>query len=379
MKRTGPTRPCIWFLLFALLLVGCGGDDGGSASTPFRPQPVCPDPDWEVEAPEEHGMDALLLEQAAAYAQEHDSNCLVVTRDGVIVGEWYWNGWDQETEQNLFSVTKSFTSALVGIAQEHGALDIHERASEYIDAWRGTASEEVTIRDLISNDSGRYWDFITDYVAMFLVAPDKTAFAIGLGQQHEPGTYWEYNNSAIQTLERVLKVATDTDVAEFARDFLFDPLGMASSYGRDPAGNPLTFSNATASCRDMARFGLLYLRHGRWVDDLEVIPEDWVQESTQPSTTLNAGYGYLWWLNREGHWVLPSAPLRQEGDGRILDGVPEELFRASGAFNQIIAVDPGTHIVFTRLGGITDPADVVAGNFVETLTRKILGAVIDTP
>ena len=120
------------------------------------------------------------------------------------------------TEQNVFSITKSITSTLVGIAQERGELNITEKASEYITEWVGTPSEDVTVRNLISNNSGRYWDLWTDYVRNYALADDKTAHAIGLGQEHDPGTVWRYNNSAIQTLEPVLNDATGMDVADYA-------------------------------------------------------------------------------------------------------------------------------------------------------------------
>jgi CubicO group peptidase (beta-lactamase class C family) len=295
----------------------------------------------------------------------------------VIVGEWYWNDWDERNEHNVFSVTKSITSAVVGIAQDRGELDIREKASNYITEWIGTDSEDVTIQNLISNDSGRHWDLITDYVRNYFLAYDKTAMAIGLGQQYVPGTVWIYNNSAIQTLERVLNRATGEDVAVYAERHLFDPLGMASSYGRDPAGNPITYADVSASCRDMARFGYLYLRGGRWSDGTQIVSEDWVEESIRPSTPLNVAYGYMWWLNRDGHWVAPSSPDHIEREGRPMPDLPEDVFRASGAFNQIILVDPTTDIVFTRTGWVADVADLASSNLVEGLAQRIRAARLD--
>ena len=375
MRRICRLRWGGWLVLTGLLgSLACGNDQG---SGDIDRKIVYPDPEWTVEAPELHDLDPDILQAAALYAEQRESNCLVVTRDGVIVGEWYWNGWDATTEQNVFSVSKSVTSALVGIAQDRGELEIRERASEFITEWVGSASEEVTIRNLLSNDSGRYWDLITDYVLMFALAEDKTAFSIGLGQQHEPGVYWEYNNCAIQTLERVFEEATGKDLAEYARENLFEPVGMASSYGRDPAGNPLTFSDVSASCRDLARLGYLYLRGGRWSQGRQIVSEPWVTESTRPSTGLNSAYGYLWWLNRDGHWTTGSVPLRIEGDGRIMPSLPEAVFNASGAFDQIIFVDPETDIVFTRLGVVTDLQQLIASDLTENLALRIRAALRD--
>lgn len=361
-----------WMVLAGMVVFPACGDDGGASKA--AAEAVYPDPDWRVESPEAHDLDSLLLEDAADFADEHDSDCLVVTRGGAIVGEWYWNGWDERDEGNVYSVTKSFTSALVGIAQDRGELAVTDKASEYIREWVGTDSEDVTVRNLISNDSGRYWDFWTDYVRDYLLADDKTAYAISLGQQYAPGTVWRYNNSAIQTLERVLHVATGMDVAEYAKEVLFDPLGMLSHYGRDRAGNPLTFADLSASCRDLARFGYLYLREGRWSDDRQIVTEEWVEESTQPSTPLNSAYGYMWWLNRPGRWM---EALPRERDGKPMPGLPENVFRASGAYNQIIFVDPNTDVVFTRIGRVMDLEDLASSELVEGLAERIRAARLD--
>src|SRR5690606_9925098 len=129
---------------------------------------------------------------------------------------------------------------------------------------------------------------------------------------------------------------------------IFEPIGMDVTMTRDPSGNLLTFAGLSASCRDMARFGHLYLREGRWKHQ-RVIPKDWVQESTEPSSDLNEAYGYLWWLNQEGHVVLPSIPERTEYDGQMFPSAPDDMYIALGAFGQFVAVDPKDDIVMVRL------------------------------
>ncbi len=373
----------------ALVLLACGSgsteptgapgpesDAGTVAPDSGQVAEVFPDPDWVTGSVEAANVDPALLDDAIDYAEAQDTNCLVVTKDGVLISESYWNGWDDTTEALVFSVTKSFSSTLVGIAQDQGLLDIEQSASRYISEWAGGDSEAVTVRHLLSNDSGREWDFVTDYVDMAATADDKTQFAIALGQQHPPGQHWEYNNSAIQTLERVLRMATGGPVQDFAQANLLDPLGMQSSMGTDTAGNAVMFSDLEASCRDLARLGLLMLRGGRWAGGARVVSEEWVKEATTPSTPLNSAYGYLWWLNHEGHWVLPSAPDRVEGDGRIIPGGREDAFAAIGLGSQIIAVDPGSGIVYTRIGG-AGSGGLAADELVRELTSRIVAAVVE--
>src|SRR5690606_33396857 len=134
--------------------------------------------------------------------------------------------------------------------------------------------------------------FATDD-GVLLAAPDQTQFAIDLSQTHPPNTWWEYNNSAIQTLERVLEVATGQDVEAFAQANLFQPIGMNVSMGRDLVGNPQTYMGLSASCRDLARFGYLYMQNGKWAGGQQVVPVPWVAESVAPSTSLNSAYGFM--------------------------------------------------------------------------------------
>ncbi len=320
-----------------------------SAATPS------PGAEWETVAPAAVGLDAAKLEQIAARAGRGKSNCLVVVRDGKLAGEWYFRGTGPNTTQNVFSATKSVASTLVGIARDDGDLPIGASASRWIPQWRGTKSAAVTVRDLLSMDSGREWSPLTDYLRL-LAAPDRTAFAIGLGQAAPPGKVWAYNNSAVQTLEQVLAAATGEDVADFAQRRLFGPLGMThTSLATDRAGNAQLFEGIESTCRDMARFGVLMLERGRWRGKQLVSPA-WVQQATgRSSTRLNAAYGYLWWLNREG--VIPSVTAATSLQsaagaerGRLVPGAPASMYWALGLGNQLIQVDPASRTVVVRLG-----------------------------
>lgn len=319
---------------------------------------IYPEPDWQPVDPMDAGFDPAALEGMAAVAMDKDANCLVVTRRGQLVGEWYWNDFGPETDQdNVYSVTKSVTSALVGIAVERGELDIEAPAG--FQEWTGSESEAVKLRNLISNDSGREWSFNKDYIDLGLAA-DQTQFAIDLTHQKPIGTWWEYNNAAIQTVERALVLGTGSAVDSYAEAHLFSRIHMTATMGHDGDGNTLTYQGLSASCRDLARFGYLFLRQGRWAGGVQVVPADWVAASVTPSTALNDAYGFMWWLNRDGHWVLPSTPLRDEGDGRLMPDAPAEVFAAMGAFGQLVVVDPTTESVWVRLGptDLGDPAGI---------------------
>ena len=360
----GSTRRRLWpfGVTAAVAVAGCVGALCGpaplsNAATGARDPSSVPGRSWQTVSPASVGLDAKELDRIAQQAKRGKSNCLVVVRDGKLAAEWYFRGTGPNTTQDVFSVTKSFASTLVGIAQDEGRLRIADEASRWIPQWQGTRSAAVTVRDLLSMDSGREWSFLTDYVQL-LLAPDRTAFAIGLAQAVPPGRRWVYNNAAVQTLERVLQKATGGDVATLAERRLFVPLGMRhTSLGTDRAGNPQLFEGLRSSCRDLARFGLLMLDRGRW-GSKQIVSRSWVAQATgRSSTPLNAAYGFLWWLNRKGVLASPLAGTSASGagnaaakTGRLVPGAPADMFWALGLGNQLIQVDPGTRTVVVRLG-----------------------------
>ena len=360
-KRPSPGRATVvgaLALLAASPLAPRGLDsEPSSAAAPAGAVSPVPATSWRRVSPTAAGLDPAALRRIAAQARRGKSNCLVVVRDGRLAGEWYFHGTGPSTTQDVFSVTKSFASTLVGIARDDGDLALGDRASKWIPQWRGTRSASVTVRDLLAMVSGRQWSVLSDYVQL-LLAPDRTAFAIGLRQSAAPGRTWTYNNAAVQTLEQVLRRATGTDVAAFARRRLFRPLGMThTTMATDRAGNPQLFEGIRSTCRDLARFGLLMLDQGRW-GSRRIVSPGWVEQATgRPSTPLNAAYGFLWWLNRRGTLASPlagtsasAAKSGAERKGRLVPGAPADMFWALGLGNQLVQVDPGSRTVVVRLG-----------------------------
>lgn len=328
-----------------------GDGPGAPAVGPF-------DGDWETAAPSDVGLDADELERIATQAETDGSNCLLVVRHGRIAGEWYWNDTDEQSSQEVFSATKSYASVLVGIAADEGSLDLEDSASTWIPEWQGTDAEAVTVRNLLSNDSGRYWSLGSDYGELVRSA-DKTAYAVGLEQTDPPGTTWAYNNAAIQTLDQIVEEATGTPFAEFGQEKLLEPLGMVDSrFATDGSGNGLAFMGLSSTCRDMARFGLMVLRNGRWGDE-QVVSADYIDAATgQASQDLNGAYGLLFWLNRKGVLGGPMSPTRAESieaapSGQMVPGAPDDIVWALGLGSQIIQIHGETDTVVVRLGPAT--------------------------
>ena len=359
--RLSRSAPVVAALLSGALAAGCAASSTSPGSaTPVAAQVVqrfAPDTvdGWDTRSPKALGLRARALQAGAREARALDSTCFAVVRRGKLARDWNWR-MDRTVPREVFSITKSVTSALVGIAIRDGDLRLDDRVSTYVPQWRGTASETVTVRNLLSNDSGRFWSLTSDYQDL-LGARSRTRYAVGLPQQYAPGSAWAYNNAAIQVLEPVLERATGKPVATFARTRLFEPLGMDhSTFITDRADNAAVFYGLRTTCLDIARFGMLYLGDGA-VDGTRLLDRSFVKRSVgRSSTTHNAAYGYLWWLNRPGSLRGPTDPVDALGQplrpatGQLAPSAPEDVFAALGFGGQVLLVDPRSRTMVVRLG-----------------------------
>ena len=317
-----------------------------------------PIPHWRTDLPENHGMDPRLLADAAAYASVHESNCLLVARHGAIVGEWYWQGTGPTTKVKNWSVAKAVSAAVVGVALDRGEIDsVDQAAAEFIPEWQGTARESITLHDLMSMSSGLRFDMLADNVTMPL-ARNMTALALEAPLDNPPGALWEYNNHSVQAIEPILRSATGMAPDDYADAYLFHPIGASVDWKRDETGHPAMYMNARASCRDNARLAYLYLRRGCWGGE-RVLSEEWVERSTSPSTSMNRGYGYWWWLNGEEP-TLDSVTFEDKGH-MLHPFAPEDSFCAVGLGSQFVEIVPSLDLVVVRLG--TAPHDDLAAWF----------------
>ncbi|KRF36172.1 hypothetical protein ASG94_01435 [Nocardioides sp. Soil805] len=341
----------------ALLVLGAAPAVPASAAAAAAPAAPRDRVDgWATASPSSLGLRPARLDALAAGARAADSTCYAVVRHGRLARDWNW-GTARTTPREVFSITKSVTSALVGIAVRDGSLRLDDRVSRYVPQWRGTASETVTVRNLLSNDSGRFWSLDSDYGAL-VQARNRTRYAVGLPQQYPPGSAWAYNNAAIQVLEAVLRRATGTPVDRYAARRLFAPLAMRHTrMGRDASGRSTSvFFGLQTTCLDLARFGRLYLGRGA-VDGRRILSRGWVRRSVGVSSTVhNAAYGLLWWLNRPGPLRGATDAVDAQGQpvapmtGQLAPGAPASTYAALGLGGQVLLVDPRSGTVVVRLG-----------------------------
>jgi CubicO group peptidase (beta-lactamase class C family) len=346
-------RPAALGAALLALALTAGGVTTATSASPTAPRTI---DGWPVRTPSSLGLRAGVLEAGAKEARRLDSTCFAVVRNGKLARDWNWR-MPRDVPREVFSITKSVTSTLVGIAVRDGDLRLDDRVSTYVPEWRGTASETVTVRNLLSNDSGRFWSMQSDY-ADLLAARSRTRYAIGLPQQYAPGSAWAYNNAAIQVLEPVLEEATGMPVATFARTRLFEPLGMShTEMITDRSDNAaMVFYGLRTTCLDLARFGSLFLGSGK-VGSTRLLDKGYVKQAVGRSSTVhNAAYGYLWWLNRPGRIRGATDAVDAQGQplrpvtGQLAPYAPENVYAALGFGGQVLLVDPNSRTMVVRLG-----------------------------
>jgi CubicO group peptidase (beta-lactamase class C family) len=307
--------------------------------------------------PDPHDLDRPALNAAVA-EQFDDANhdppfntrAIVVVHRGRIVAEHYAPGFDAQMPLLGWSMTKSVTSALIGILAGRGQIDVDAPIS--FPEWAGPDDPRAALTwdDLLRMSSGLAFNedygLRTDVTVMLFDRHDGSAVPLERELAAPVDTVWAYSSGTTNLLQRRIRAVFDDDAAyhRFPYEALFGPIGMASAVMEtDPSGTFVGSSFMYASARDWARFGQLYLQDGVWAGR-RILPEGWVARSITPTPTHpSQGYGYQWWLN--------AAVSESE---RALPGVPADAYFASGHQGQIILVVPSREAVIVRLGMTND-------------------------
>lgn len=318
-----------------------------------------PGAEWEQLPPARSGWSEARLAAAKDLSDQIGSTAVLVVQHGAIVAAW----GETRTDLLLNSMRKSLLSALIGIDVAQGKIDL-DATLEHLgidDTEPALTAEEkqATIRDLIEARSGIYHGANYETPEMAAKRPARGS--------HPHGSFWYYNNWDFNALGAIYEQAEGSPVFDaFDRQIArkigmqdFDPARCRYAGGADSKYPAYLFY---ASARDLARFGLLYLHHGRWADR-QIIPESWIAESTKPySTTKNGlGYGYLWWLALD-HQTLPP-----------------DLYFAWGHGGQFLFVIPSRDMVVVHLSRQRSGHEELGYRRVMDLLNLVLAAAPNDP
>jgi len=295
--------------------------------------------EWPLSTPEKQQLDpkplaelVSLIREGRKYPRLHS---LLVIRHGYLVVEEYFGRFQGDSLHTLQSVTKSFTSALVGIAISRGEFKgVDEKILDFFPDMTGIANlderkESICLKDLLTMRSG------TDYNEN---GPDSPHFQLNRLPRgwdkfyldrpmlRMPGTHFLYDSGGVILMSAMLKKRTGMHADQYAEKYLFKPLQIAQKFWfRNQESHPHTGGGLNLKPRDTAKFGLLYLQKGRW-GGKQIVPEAWVKESSIKrvdfgATSQTIGYGYLWWI------------LRPDPDGNGKDNIYAAMgFRAQYIF-----------------------------------------------
>ena len=249
------------------------------------------------------------------YMAGQHSASIVILQDGKLRLERYGLDFDARGRWTSFSVAKSFTSTLVGAAIQDGAIkSLEDKVSQYVPGLRGSAYDDVTVRQLLTMSSGVKWN--EDYedpnsdVSQFNKAPADpgldaiVSYMRKLPRAHKPGEVWHYNTGETNLVGVLISSATGKTLAQYLEEKIWQPFGMEgkATWIRAKTGQEIAGCCVQASTRDFARMGLLVLANGV-VKGKPVVPPDWFAQATTKQMDIGIpgrGYGFFWWTYDDG-------------------------------------------------------------------------------
>ncbi len=322
-------------------------------------------------------FDTDLLKKAKAKILNGDFkevHSLLIYKSGNLIVEEYFPGheypwdapnfyaevvnWGVHDTHVLQSVTKSVTSALIGVGIEKGFInDVRDPISKYLNEYeehfKGDKSK-ITIEHLLTMTSGLDWkewnapysSTENDAIAVYFAEEGQEEYVLNLPLIHEPGTHFTYSGGDMVLLGAILRNSSGMDLNSFSQKFLFEPLRIDNYkwWQSFPNGNVNVFSGLRTTPRNMLKFGMLYLNDGQY-DENRILSENWVQKSQtefENNKNINVpgedlgktGYGYTWWIK--------DVELANK---------KTKMYFANGWGGQKIAIIPESEMIIVLNGG----------------------------
>ena len=293
------------------------------ATLAFGADAPWPTTNWSVSTPEEQGMNSAFLDAGDRWVRSSSPNrfSFLVIRNGYLVYEKYYNGRTADSKDHVASISKSFLSALTGIAIDKGLTALDDRwfdaFPEYAATPRDPRTTDLRTRHMLTMSLGLDWDdqHILDWMMDFdgVQYPDWLRYVLQQPFQNPPGAAFLYNTGNTHLISAFLTRRTGTTTRDFAALYLLNPIGVRDfDWWREYTGQQYYTGGwgMILAPRDVARFGYLYLHDGAW-DGRQIVPTAWVRASTSPQIRSGPApddfYGYLWWMGNWGGFFVPEA------------------------------------------------------------------------
>lgn len=273
-----------------------------------------------------------------AFFEENKTRAVLILYKDHLLAEKYAPGFSEDTKLLGWSMTKSITSAVLGVLEKQGRISLEQ--DHLFAEWENDARANITLNNLLHMNSGLAWEEdytkISDVTKMLFMAEDMSTVQLQKPLVGDPGRTWNYSSGTTNLLSGFIRdeFGNYQEYLDFWYRELIDKIGMHSmTVEADLAGNYVGSSYSWATTRDWAKFGLLYLNKGNWNGE-QILNKDWVEYSVQPVEGSEGEYGAHFWLNAGGKYP----------------DVPRDLFSANGFQGQHVFVIPSEDLVIVRFG-----------------------------
>ncbi len=298
-----------------------------------------PTEEWRTKNLKETGMDTELLEQMMEYVKEDKVYSLIIVKNGYIVLEYYDSGFGKSSMFDIYSCTKSISSSLIGMLIDQGKIkSVEQPLTDFfpeIKEMNDPEKERILLKHVLTMTTGIEWPFTGGrevYMDNIRASRDWNLYVLEKSVVAPPGTVFNYNSGGSHLLSSIITLTTGKSAEEYARENLFDKIGIRQVvWSKSRQGNSTGGWGLAMRPLDMARFGFLYLNNGIW-DCEQLISKEWIQASTADHTggfwfPVSKGYyGYQWWIG--------SA-----------DSQSARYFSANGSYGQHIYIAPAFDLV----------------------------------
>ncbi len=284
------------------------------------------------------------------FLNKTNTTAFLVIKNDSIYSETYWDGYNQDSYSNSFSIAKSIVSILIGIAIDEGKIkSIDEKVTDFIPEYKYGYNSSLTIKHLLTMSAAFNWDesYSNPFslTAKAYYGSNLKNIILHLKVIERPGVYFNYQSSNSLVLAYILEKATGKSISNYATEKLWIPLGAKHNalWSLDKEnGFEKAYCCFNSNARDFARIGLLYLHNGIY-NNKKIISEEYVKKSVEPIDLIDKNgnitnyYGYSWWLTSANNL---------------------KIFYAQGILGQYIFVIPDKNIVIVRLGEKTSSSSV---------------------
>ena len=280
-------------------------------------------------------------EELKVLNEQRETKSFLVIKNDSIIFEKYYDGYDENSLSNSFSVAKSIVVSLMGKAIMEGKIKgLDQPVSDYFDEYKEGLASELTVGNLASMSSGMKWNekyySVINITSESYFTDDLRSVILRQKIIDKPGQSFRYSSGDTQLLAMVIEKATGTTLSDYLSEKFWKPMGAennalwqldSNNYGMEKA-----YCCIASTARDFARFGKLYINNGKWGNEI-ILDSSFVELATKPVFDSSPYYGYGWWLyNFEGKKVFTMNGHR----GQFVISFPEEniIIVRQGSFNE---------------------------------------------